>query len=236
MTDGFMIPQQSQAGLRFMAELERSSKDTWMVINPTEQDFIVWWNKSAPNGGERWTIPNINKDMGNGKGQRTVPQYIMVNYVENMTKHIMTSFSDQAVKDENDRRVSKGMAKMNKWEEQLVFETQPEYNLNNEQRKEEIALTLVKGIVEHYGMDTQDDVNQDAPETRPMIDRLIERFRKQPLEQEETILPTSAASPEENSSDIKINDLRAQVRAKGEKVDMSMKKDALIAHLQGDDE
>lgn len=237
MSDGFLQPQYSQRWVKQMAEMEREAKDTWLVVNPTDQDFIVWWNKAGATGGERWTIPAKNKNMGNGNGQRIVPMYIMLNYVDQMTKFIMIKASDEAVKAENQRRQDAGMAKMNKWEDQPVFESAPEYSLGNEAKKEEIAMTLVKGIVERYGMDQIEITSDESIDSRPMLERLVDRFRHQPLQSEpisETILPSPQVDEDgEPLIELKINELRSRVRAKGETVDLTEKKEDLIKRLEG---
>jgi hypothetical protein len=152
-----------------------------------------------------------------------------------MTNKIILDKAAAAVKEENERRVSKGMAKMNKWEDQPVFESQPEYNMNNQDLRLEIGGMLIGGIVEQYGQDSIDSPMSDSIDPRPMIDRLIDRFKHQPLQKEPISEPTAPSLDEdgEDLSELKINDLRSRVRAKGEKLDLSDKKEDLIKKLQG---
>lgn len=66
------------------AELERSKNDTIRVHNPTMEEFILEYDRVRTNTS--WVFPPANKDQfGVGRGNRDVPKYIAIMFMEKMT-------------------------------------------------------------------------------------------------------------------------------------------------------
>ena len=157
-----IFSQETPDQIKFKKELERSSKDRIRVYNPTEQDFDVY------NDGYRWTVPAKNRDNGFGEGQQVFPRYLAVSFVQKLCDKIFMNDMDQAVKKENDRRVEKGLAKLNKWEEQAPFEIEySQITEENKTKRKEMMMSMWLGIEEEYGADM---IKEREQRPRPQSD------------------------------------------------------------------
>lgn len=144
-----LFSQETVDQVKFKKELERSSKDRIRVYNPTDQDFDVY------NDGYKWTVPNKSKDVGFGEGQQVFPRYLAISFVTKCADRIFFDKMDEAVKKENDRRVEKGLARMNKWEEQAPFEIEfSTITEENKLKRRELMSIMWMGIEEEYGADS----------------------------------------------------------------------------------
>jgi hypothetical protein len=93
-------------------ELQRKSLDRIQVNNPTNTDFITYWD------GFPYVVP--------AKGSLVEKRYITEKYLIEMAQKLLIEEADTAVKTENERRVNKGMARMDhtlRTGEQMGFET-----------------------------------------------------------------------------------------------------------------
>ena len=67
------------------AELIRRSQDIIRVYNPTNENYVVEWDKALTN--TQWIIPHKNSNQfGSGMGMRDVPYFIAIKYLAEMTK------------------------------------------------------------------------------------------------------------------------------------------------------
>ena len=81
-----------------------------------------------------------------------------------MTDKKLTFASDEKVRLENERRVKKGMALMDKHTEQPAFEAN--FAINKPELREPILRTLWGGVVKEYGKDLPiGGARQEAPAT-----------------------------------------------------------------------
>lgn len=140
------ITQKQEA---FKRELFRKSLDECKVFNPTSENYTVYWDKFPH------SVP--------ANGEAILPRYIANKYLKEMTDKKLTNRSDENVKMENERRVKKGMALMDKHTEQPAFESN--FAINKPEAREPILRSLWGGVVKAYGMDMPLGGGQEAPAT-----------------------------------------------------------------------
>ena len=141
------LPQKQEA---FKRELQRRSLDECKVFNPTSQDYTVYWDNHP------FRIP--------ANGEAIFVRYICDRYMTEMTDKQLTFKSDENVRMENERRIKKGMALMDKHTEQPAFEAN--FQINKPELRKPILATLWGGVVKEYGKDMPlDDSRQEAPST-----------------------------------------------------------------------
>lgn len=141
---------ESASSQEYRKEKERRSHDTIRVCNPTNQDFVVRWD-------------NVSWKFKAGEN-RDVPRYIAEHYATKIVDSILMKKIDDAVKAENDRRYKKGIAPMSieYGGEQMKFEEKFKFN-SIETRKPYIEKVIL-GLVEEFGGDTDDIVENNEPE------------------------------------------------------------------------
>src|SRR3972149_5669820 len=88
----------------FIQEMERRANDLLRVYNPTDADYIVKWDKRG--GTKLFRVP--------AKGEAVHIRYIAEKYVREMFEKIIMEKAMTAVLKENEARVAKGMAEMDK--------------------------------------------------------------------------------------------------------------------------
>lgn len=190
-------PQQAAT----LQELERKAHDRIRVYNPTEEDFIVLW------GGLTFEIPAKTKDLGHGKGQQILPRYIARNYVVKMTDRILGNRLVKAVKEANDLRASRGMSRMNHWEERDNFEAP--FRTDNIEARDAIRPLLWLGIEEEFGgvVQTPERARELTEEQKlAMLDRPARKLEDaelpgvpeapDPIKLNEAVLNTSPTIPD----------------------------------------
>jgi len=116
-------------------EMLRTSQDKIKVLNPTSEDYTVYWDK----------FPHLVS----ANGEVVLPRYIAQKYAKEMCDKILTFRSDENVRMENERRVKKGVALMDKHTEQLAFESK--FMITQQELREPVMRTLWGGVVEEYG-------------------------------------------------------------------------------------
>lgn len=224
--------------VKFKKELERSSRDRIRVYNPTTQDFDVY------NDGYRWTCPNKDKDTGFGAGQQVFPRYLAVAFVQKLCDKIFMDKMDEAVKAENQRRVERGLAKMNKWEEQAPFEIEfSTITEENKAKRKELMSIMWLGIEEEYGADM---IKERAERPKVQTDEEFLKSlssRKAPVVPKNGLdLPKASNVPAAQSALDELRNknpiqLQSIARKQGIEVNKTDKKDALIAKLtEGQDD
>jgi hypothetical protein len=165
-------------------ELERKSRDTLAVYNPTDEDYTVYWD------GFGFVIPRATKDNGHGPGIAYLPRYIAVNYLSQMTDKLIMDEVNRRVREENEDRIKKRKQNaMNHWEERLIFERS--LMPDNEILRKQWLPTLFKGIVDQYGATTLPQQREGGRQRdlRPLDEQLLE-------EMDRTYTPPQPPSPE----------------------------------------
>lgn len=139
----------SQKDEALKRELFRKSLDECKVYNKTSEDYTVYWDKFPHNVS--------------ANGEAVFPRYIANKYMKEMTDKLLTFKSDENVRLENERRVKKGMALMDKHTEQPAFEAN--FAINKPELREPILRTLWGGVIKEYGKDMPLGARQEAPAT-----------------------------------------------------------------------
>ena len=103
----------------YQRELERRSNDLLRIYNPLEEDYVIEWDKKE----------GVKLFRAELKQESVFIRYIAEKYIREVFNKIITEKADKAVLEENQRRIDKGMATMEKWKDQLAFESSY-YTLN----------------------------------------------------------------------------------------------------------
>ena len=127
----------SQKDEALKRELLRKSLDECRVFNKSSEDYTVYWDKFPHN------VP--------ADGEAILPRYIANKYLKEMTDKLLMFRSDENVRMENERRVKKGMALMDKHTEQPAFEAN--FAINKPELRKPVLTSLWGGVVKEYGKD-----------------------------------------------------------------------------------
>ena len=141
-------PGRKSADIR-RAELERKSRNLYKIFNPTNQPQQVLLNARV--SPEVWTVE--------AKSEAIVPWYVAEKYFQEMADKIITSKSDKAVIEENNKRREKGFAAMDLHTEQFRFESR---NLKNMMSKRDQIVTILnRGLYQEYGISGENNATSD---------------------------------------------------------------------------
>ncbi|MCP3681674.1 MAG: hypothetical protein GY861_03195 [bacterium] len=135
------------------AQMVKEALDTVLVINITEEDFIIHNDRQRPTR-TKWEIPNKNRDLGKGKGKQHVPAFIGWRYLKLVQNKVITEISK---KDWDEKKDKYRDEERSKYEEKLAIRT------DNDKLREELTKKLWGGIVERYGGDDIFEPEVDAP-------------------------------------------------------------------------
>lgn len=155
-------------------EAERRSNDLIRVYNPTEKDYVVEYDRA--NGTKLFRVPK--------KEETVLVRYIAEKYIKEMYQKLVTEKADNALLEENEKRVAKGMAELRKYDEQYRYEA-PLYNLSEDEAKKLISLLYV-GVEREFGIDQAYEEESQVYE-KPVFDRALESVKSDK--------PASLASP-----------------------------------------
>lgn len=175
-----MADLKNLSGLMYLKELERRSRDTLMVYNPTSEDFPVVWEQMT-----EWVIPNKDKDKGYGPGKLAVPRFIAEKYAREMTTHRINEYAKTKV-EEYKKNYNGLPSEWNKIEENIAPRTN-DVNLIKKYMK-----PLVVGMVKEYGFEKGTTVPEaKAPSGQPVekdiFDELVENLEMQIAEPEDIL-------------------------------------------------
>ena len=104
------MPNQVSNTDEFHREQERRSLDDFMVYNPTEEDYLVEWDKRYHR------VPHKGKDLGFGKGRMELPRYLMEKYAREMKNKIINQMGDEFVEELVKEHESQGKKFRDAWE------------------------------------------------------------------------------------------------------------------------
>jgi hypothetical protein len=149
----------------YLQEIERRANDLLRVFNPLEEDYVVVWDRR---GGEKlFRVP--------AKSEEVLIRYIAEKYIKEMYEKILNDKAHDAIVAENERRVSKGMAEMDKTQrtgEQMQFEAKF-YSPSDEEAKKIISILYV-GLEREYGVDKGYRPGQTKTDDRPAFTKALE--------------------------------------------------------------
>lgn len=165
-----MAGQEKSAQLK---ELERRANDLIRIYNPLDERYVIKWDKRG--GTKLFAVE--------AKSEAVVVRYIAKKFVKEMYSRILTKQATDAIREENERRISVGMALMDKTQktgEQMQFET-PHY-MPNDKRSAEILSILWVGIESEFGLDTVHEGDADKNDTRTSFERTMEDIQDRRVE------------------------------------------------------
>ena len=147
-----MEPENKQQELQKYAmirEMERRSLDSFMVFNPTSEDYLVEWDKRYHR------IPNKDKNMGFGNGRMELPRYLAEKYARDMKNKLINAENDQMLLDLKDKLAKAGVTDpvLNA---NLEFERRHERRTDNPELIKKYYEILLLGLVREYGLDMPD--------------------------------------------------------------------------------
>jgi len=140
--------------------------DTVLVYNPTDHDYICYFDK-FPN-----VIPHRSKDMGFGEGKMQLVRYIAEKYMVEMKNKLITEKADEILEKSKINREEKGLSldpyEVNASTMNIVPKT------NDEKEIAKVYGTLYRGLVREYGLYDQpitaqpEKIDQRTPEERAL--------------------------------------------------------------------
>jgi hypothetical protein len=138
-------------------ELRRKSQDRIKVSNPTDEDFIVYWEKYG------WRV--------RAHSTATFPRYIALNYVKHFLDHVKLDWSRIAADQEDAKRLAQGKELLTKYDgpsSRYQFEMQW---INRNYNEEEWIKKIWLGVVEEYG---QEMVTEEHAEKKPTYESILD--------------------------------------------------------------
>jgi len=141
----------SKAQIDAHREIYARTQDVCRVHNPTETDYVIHNDRRFAN--EKYLVPNINKDIGFGKGNNDVPRFIAKRYIENMGMEII----NKKIKEDWDvKKLAFRLEERGQMEERLALRS------NDPKLWNEITPKLFLGVVKRY----QEEIMEE-PEQKP---------------------------------------------------------------------
>lgn len=134
-----LTPEQNKVSELDRRERQRQSMDQILVKNILNEKFRVVYD------GISWIVSPLAK--------RVFPRYLAKHFTKKLTDYILITKADQAIEEENKRRIEKGMSVMTKYHggEQQVFEGQ--FKVNNPHLRRDLYKQIWLGIFQEYGLD-----------------------------------------------------------------------------------
>jgi hypothetical protein len=213
-----MANQQTDSSL-IHRELQRKSQDVHRIFNPTDKDYNLSWD------GYLHKIPaNSTADL---------QTYLVDKYLREMTDKILRERQENAVKEENERRRSRGEKEMEKYQggEQPILEGKfaIEKGVANPEVRMQIYQELYMGIVKEYGIEkVQKETIETVPTTHEQLMGKILSSRRTVSDGEPPILSKTPTTPLESMNQFQ---LRKVAKDRGIKTDKTDKKKALIEKI-----
>jgi hypothetical protein len=226
--DDLIKPRYTPQQEKSLAEMARRAQDRCAIYNPTESDFTFMYN------GFNWKIPAKNKNEGNGMGIAVYQRDHALTGMKKMIDAILTKQSDDAVKEENKRRVNNRQQEMDTWKEQPAFEAR--YSINRPELREPLIREIWKGIVEEYGKDmpVEGFTQRDERSIDEKLVSSLDSTRYNPsVVDSETPISNQATTTEDKSnlSSLPMHEVRTKAREAGIDVKLTDKKEDLLKQL-----
>lgn len=162
------IPEKAKSS--YQQETERKSNDLLRIYNPNEERYVVVWDLRG--GGKMFPVE--------AKSEAVFPRYIADKYVKEMFTRILNDKAREAIYKENQRRISVGMAEMDKTmktNEQMSFE-EKFYNPSDEEARKIIAL-LYLGVESEFGIDRGVPQTATKIDDKPIFERTLEAVQEE---------------------------------------------------------
>jgi len=175
-------------------EMYRSSMDLIRVYNPTDEDFSIIW------GEFKHVVPNKNKDIGYGKGQRVVQRYLAMWYLKHMADHIINQKQDAELRKVHAQLEKEGVEDSLLKANQLV-ERKRELRTDNQEEIKKIAEVIWLGLEERFGLDEQmaGATKAEIQDQRPIHEQIADTLKNK------RVAPVETAEPVRNTTEYPIN-------------------------------
>lgn len=151
----------------YQKELERRANDLLIVYNPSDKDYVIEWDRR--DGVKLFRVPS--------KKEAVLVRYIAEKYLREMYEKLIIDKADKSVREENEKRVIKGMAEMTKHNEQLRFESKF-YNQDSREAKELLSVLYV-GVQQEYGIDRSMPEESQEIDDRPSFTKALEEIQEE---------------------------------------------------------
>lgn len=181
----------------------RKSMDTLLVFNPTNSDYICYWDKYPH------VIPAHNKDMGFGPGKMQLVRYIADKYMKEMKDKLITEKADELLTLTKKDRANRGLS-VDPGEVNLqVMNTLPK--TSNEKEIENAYSVLFCGVVREFGLyDMPEQLQDEKIDLRTPEEKAMERVmnKKNNVEAKtEPKLDSAEAKPQPKKKDFNMDAL-----------------------------
>lgn len=158
-------------------EMYRTSMDLIRIYNPTDEDFSIMW------GEFKHVVPNKNKDIGYGKGQRVVQRYLAMWYLKHMADKIINDRQDQELHKLHEKLEKEGtedaLLKANQ-----TIERRRDLRTDNQEEIKKIAEVIWLGLEERFGLDEQMAGAEKATiqDQRPVHEQIADTLKNKRVE------------------------------------------------------
>jgi len=169
-------------------EMYRTSLDSIRVYNPTNNDFTIVWD------GFRHTVPNRDKDVGFGKGQKVMPRYLAMKWCRDMKNKLIGEEAEILVR-ELIERASEDMKlkyQTDPYEKQKLYDRTP--TINDEAGIKRIYDMIWLGVEERYGIEEEEVKSDGMEDQRPIEEQILDSLNR-PVKK-----PAPEVKPEVKSS------------------------------------
>lgn len=215
------MPTNNQDQSLVHREMARRAQDVHRVRNPRSEDYKLTWD------GYIHLVP--------ANGTADIQTYLVDKYLREMTDLILREKQDNAVKEENKLRLSRGEKTMDKWETQHVFESgvATSGGMNDPEARMEIYKELYVGLVKEYGVERVEKEKAEAiPTTHEQLMGQLLGSRQRVVDSEPPILQKGTSdSPQTPLQQMTQFELRKVAKEKGIETTKKDKKDELISRI-----
>jgi len=133
-------------------EQRRKSQDLIRVFNPTDEDYVLIWDEGGAQS--KFIIPNQNKDMGWGKGQRVMQRYLAQKYTREIITKIINTRQDVKLEELKKKLQKQGATNIPFNANSELMSTQG-VRTDDPQVRQPLEDIIWMGIEEEFGMDRE---------------------------------------------------------------------------------
>lgn len=151
-------------------EQERRKNDIIRVYNPTNNDFVVKYDMA--HGVKRFRVA--------AKSEAPLVRYIAERYIQQMFEKIVADKVTEKINEENEKRSQRGAEMMNRYKEQLSFESNAYNTVLKEEARKLISILYV-GLESEFGIDNYVEETEPLPteDNRPAFQRIFDDVKKE---------------------------------------------------------
>ena len=150
------MQQNQQKSESIKREMYARSFDTIRVHNPTNTDFVEWYDKYG-DSRQKYTVPHRAKNIGLGAGNNDLPRYLAERYAEKMIIHLINKKSHEEWEE---------VKKNYRVDERSGYEEKYALRTNNRELWKEYFPKLWLGVIEKYGGEELPDPQE--PQKKPV--------------------------------------------------------------------